>query len=50
MFNFFAITLNEMKDEFKNLIAPTDSRFRSDVRHLEIGDLGGKFISVLIWN
>ncbi len=28
-----------MKDEFKNLIAPTDSRFRTDIRQLELGDL-----------
>jgi hypothetical protein len=33
------MTLNELKDEFKNLIAPTDSRFRSDIRQLELGDL-----------
>lgn len=34
------MTLNEFKDEFKNIIAPTDSRFRSDVRQLELGNLG----------
>lgn len=40
MFNYFTMTLNELKDEFVNVIAPTDSRFRSDVRKLELGDLG----------
>ena len=32
--------LNEMKDEFKNKLAPTDSRFRQDIRQLELGNLG----------
>ena len=40
MFSYFAMTLNEMKDEFKNIIAPTDSRFRTDVKQLELGDMG----------
>ena len=40
MFNYFTITLNEMKEEFEKIIAPTDSRFRTDVRRLELGDLG----------
>lgn len=39
MFNYFTMTLNEMKDEFEKVIAPTDSRFRTDVRQLELGDL-----------
>lgn len=34
------MTLNEFKDELKSVIAPTDSRFRSDVRQLELGNLG----------
>ena len=29
-----------MKDEFGKVIAPTDSRFRTDVKQLELGDLG----------
>lgn len=31
-----------MKEEFEKIIAPTDSRFRSDVKQLELGDLGIK--------
>lgn len=38
-FNYFTMTLNEMKDEFKNIIAPTDCRFRTDIKQLEIGNL-----------
>lgn len=38
-FTYFAMCLNELKDEFKNVIAPTDSRFRNDVRQLELGNL-----------
>ena len=34
------MVLNELKDEFKSVLAPTDSRFRSDIRFLEMGDLG----------
>ena len=34
------MTLNELKPEFEKLIAPTDSRFRTDIRKLELGDLG----------
>jgi hypothetical protein len=32
--------LNEMFKEQEGVIAPTDSRYRSDVRSLELGDLG----------
>lgn len=32
--------LNELKPEYEGLIAPTDSRYRSDIRSLENGDLG----------
>jgi hypothetical protein len=39
-FNFFTMCLNELKNEYNGVIAPTDSRFRSDVRSLENGDLG----------
>jgi hypothetical protein len=31
--------LNEMKPEYKDVIAPTDTRFRMDIRCLELGDL-----------
>ena len=34
------MTLNELKPEFEKHIAPTDSRFRTDIRKLELGDLG----------
>lgn len=36
------MSLNQMKPEFENLIAPTDSRFRPDVKQLELGNLGWK--------
>lgn len=42
-FNYFTMTLNELKEEFEKVIAPTDSRFRSDIRQLELGDLGEYF-------
>ena len=32
--------LNEMKEDFRKLLAPTDSRFRTDIKQLELGDLG----------
>ena len=32
--------LNEMKDDFHKQLAPTDSRFRTDIKQLELGDLG----------
>lgn len=38
-FNHFTMTLNEMKEEFKHLIAPTDCRFRTDIKQLELGNL-----------
>jgi len=39
-FNYFTMCLNEFKDEQKSLpIAPTDSRYRVDVRQLELGNL-----------
>ena len=34
------MALNELTDELKNLVAPTDSRLRPDVRLRELGDLG----------
>lgn len=40
MFNYFTMTLNELKEDFEKVIAPTDSRFRTDVKKLELGDLG----------
>ena len=46
--------LNEMKDDFRKLLAPTDSRFRTDIKQLELGDLGNcRFLnltSILIYN
>lgn len=29
-----------MRPEFKNLLAPTDCRFRTDIKALETGELG----------
>ena len=40
MFNYFTMTLNELREDFEKIIAPTDSRFRTDVKKLELGDLG----------
>ena len=40
-FNYFTMCLNELKSEYLGVIAPTDSRFRNDVRCLENCDLDG---------
>jgi hypothetical protein len=34
------MSLNEIKNDMEGVIAPTDSRYRSDIRQLELGDLG----------
>ena len=34
------MTLNELTEDMEKTIAPTDSRFRTDVRQLELGNLG----------
>lgn len=34
------MTLNQIKPEFEKLLPPTDSRFRPDVRQLELRDVG----------
>lgn len=39
--------LNEMFKEQEGVIAPTDSRFRSDIRGLELGDLGKRKIKLI---
>lgn len=39
-FSYFTMSLNQMKPDFEKLLAPTDSRFRSDLRQLELGNLG----------
>jgi hypothetical protein len=36
-FTRFAIELNELTDDLKEVLAPTDTRFRPDQRHLEEG-------------
>lgn len=38
-FTKFTFCLNELTDELKKVIPPTDSRHRPDIRLLEIGDL-----------
>lgn len=38
-FTSFGITLNEITDDIKGKLPPTDSRFRPDVRALEDGDI-----------
>jgi hypothetical protein len=40
-FNYFAMCLNEMKSEYAESLAPTDTRHRKDIRFLENGDLEG---------
>jgi hypothetical protein len=40
MFSYYTMCLNEIKEGQESLIAPTDSRLRSDVRALEMADLG----------
>ncbi|MGH0150301.1 UNVERIFIED_CONTAM: hypothetical protein FKN15_045802 [Acipenser sinensis] len=41
MYNFtnFAVTLNEMDPELIGVLAPTDCRFRPDIRAMENGDM-----------
>ena len=36
----FAMALNELDEDTRIEIAPTDTRYRPDVRALENGDLG----------
>lgn len=45
------MSLNELKNDMAKVIAPTDSRFRTDIRQLELGDLGILWfnIFVIIW-
>jgi hypothetical protein len=38
-FNYFTMSLNELKEEYKLILPPTDSRYRTDVRELELGNL-----------
>lgn len=38
-FTYFAMSLNEITDDIKNIIPPTDSRLRPDQRALEQGDI-----------
>ncbi|KAI0735357.1 Oxysterol-binding protein-domain-containing protein [Earliella scabrosa] len=38
-FTFFGITLNEITPDLEGRLPPTDSRYRPDVRALEMGDL-----------
>ena len=39
-FTNFAMQLNEMSGEMKELIPKTDSRLRPDIRAMESGDIG----------
>lgn len=42
MYNFtnFAMMLNELDDDMKGVFAPTDCRFRPDIRAMESGNMG----------
>jgi len=42
----FAMSLNEIRPEHKTTIAPTDCRFRPDIRALENGDIGMWFFEI----
>lgn len=39
-FSFFAMTLNQLTPDLERVLPPTDSRFRPDVRQLELGNFG----------
>ena len=39
-FSYFTMSLNQIKPEFEKLLAPTDARFRTDLKHLEMGNIG----------
>ena len=43
-FTQFALLLNEIDDNLRVKIAPTDSRLRPDMRRMEEGDFGGYFL------
>lgn len=40
-YTYFGITLNEITEDIKDRLPPTDSRWRKDVRALEEGDVDG---------
>lgn len=42
MYNFtnFAMSLNELEPGMEAALAPTDCRFRPDIRAMENGDMG----------
>lgn len=39
-FSYFTLSMNQLKPHLEKLIAPTDSRFRTDMKQLELGNLG----------
>ncbi|CAG9759335.1 unnamed protein product [Ceutorhynchus assimilis] len=43
-FTEFAMSLNELEHDMKNVLCPTDSRLRPDIRKLEQGDIDGAAI------
>lgn len=46
-FSSFTFQLNELTEDMKSYLPPTDSRFRPDVRLLELGELGKHTISYI---
>ncbi|XP_054723280.1 oxysterol-binding protein-related protein 2-like isoform X1 [Uloborus diversus] len=40
-FTYYAMALNELDEEMKSVLPPTDSRLRPDIRKLEEGDVDG---------
>ena len=45
-FSLFAMGLNELEENMKSFLAPTDCRHRPDIRALENGDLGKNFLLI----
>ena len=47
-FSLFAMGLNELEENMKSFLAPTDCRYRPDIRALENGDLGKNFLLIIL--
>uniref|UniRef100_A0A672MD80 Oxysterol-binding protein n=1 Tax=Sinocyclocheilus grahami TaxID=75366 RepID=A0A672MD80_SINGR len=48
-FSRFAIELNELCPELKELLPPTDARFRPDQRYMQLADLGQQVTTQTLW-
>jgi len=47
-FTYFALSLNELTEETAGKLAPTDSRYRRDIRLLEEGTIGKYILPFMI--